>query len=336
MILPPCRKQRMTDNKPNSTDDGTNNPNQDECDVGDKVATSTGADASPVSDGKDAKPNYGYSKANWTEILAFLAAIGGIGSAIFSGVSAYRASEANAISSKALTEVQRAFITVSELKQDPITDKDGKVSSWRFTPIIKNSGTTPAEAVTLVSVIPHQEFIARPRNLTPERYGFVSFKVGAPRDPDELIAERESVPVYLSNFAIGPQGGVTASQLSDELTINDVQNSFANRIGRFFYGSIHYSDVFETQHISKFCFRTDGMTIRGPGDAFPLQSLCKHWNCTDQSCVKDKESYERELRAALAEYEARPSRPTPTVPAPVLPWPTPSVQPSPPITQPNP
>jgi hypothetical protein len=77
---------------------------------------------------------------------------------------------------------------------------------------------------------------------------------------------RACTPVYLANFTIGPQGGVTPSQLSEELTIQDVQNSFNpnSKTGRFFYGSIHYSDVFRTAHTSKYCFRIDGIYFSTP------------------------------------------------------------------------
>jgi hypothetical protein len=67
---------------------------------------------------------------------------------------------------------------------------------------------------------------------------------------------RACTPVYLANFTIGPQGGVTPSQLSEELTIQDVQNSFNpnSKTGRFF----------RTAHTSKYCFRIDGIYFSTP------------------------------------------------------------------------
>jgi hypothetical protein len=230
----------------------------------------------------------------------------------------------NSIAQKALTAVQRAFITVSELKQEPVLDKDGTTISWRFTPVIKNSGPTDAEAVTLVAVTPHQAFTVRPPQFTINGYDYLSWKVGAPRDPDELINSPVKAPVYLSNFTIGPQGAsVTASQLTDELTLQDIQNSFSNRIGRFFFGTVHYTDVFGTEHISKFCFRTDGIYIRRPGEAFPIQSLCSHWNCTDKSCPKDRDSYNADMKQAIAE-----GMPVPPVPKSPIPGPPPQAVPA--------
>jgi hypothetical protein len=89
--------------------------------------------------------------------------------------------ENNGIASRALTAVQRAFITVSELKQEPKFDKDGKVIAWRFTPVIKNTGNTDAEMVTFAAASPMQEWIARPQNILITTFLSISAKIGAPR-----------------------------------------------------------------------------------------------------------------------------------------------------------
>lgn len=266
-----------------------------------------------------------------TAIFAFLAVIASGIAAIFSGVQANRAGEANQISSKALTAVQRAFITVSELKQELAPDIDGV---WRFTPVIKNTGTTPAENVTLVAVNPRNDLFA-PR-FNRQEFAFFSWKIGAPRDPDEFLIDNISSALRLSDFTIGPQGGgVTASELSVDLTTKDIEASFSNSIGRFIYGSIHYDDVFSSQHVSKFCFRIDGISIRN-GKVSPLQSICRHWNCTDQYCQKDKAAYETELKTIVASGMPRHPGPSPMQAIPALPWPVPPTQPQVPSIQPNP
>jgi hypothetical protein len=205
---------------------------------------------------------------------------------------------------------QRAFINVSELKQEPAVRLDG-VKYWNVTPVIKNTGNTPALGVSVVVVGPHGEWRTRPKNIDPRDYGFLSYKVGAPRDPDEIFDNPpDSPPDFLKrNISIGPQGTISASGITSEITAQTALDAMSDKVGRFIYGSIRYFDAFDSFHVSKFCFRIDGFYLRTVGDTMPKQDVCSHWNCTDEYCQKDKEDYRRDLSVAAGELRERKARP---------------------------
>jgi hypothetical protein len=253
----------------------------------------------------------------WTRVLGIftglLVAVT-IGGVVVSVLQFQALKEANNDNKKALVAVQRAFITVSELKQEPAVRNDG-TKYWRVAPIIKNTGNTPAVGVSLVVIGPNSEWKIRPEKFTPQDYSLMSFKLGAPRDPDELIGRQEGdVDFSKSGFSIGPQGSVSASKITNEITAQNGIDAQFNKIGRFIYGSVHYFDAFDISHISKFCFRIDGFFQRTPGDTEPLQNICSHWNCSDEYCRKDKEQYESELERVIQEGRRSPFPPAPLAP----------------------
>lgn len=205
------------------------------------------------------------------------------------------------IAREALVAVQRAFINVSELKQESIVGNDGSIKSWHLTPVIKNTGNTPAYNVSIVVISPLYEWILVPQQFNTQKYFKLSWKVQAPRDPDDLIGQKLGGPNFSrSNFSLGPQGTLSASSLTQDITTQNSLDAATGKIGRFIYGSIRYFDAFKAPHVSKFCFRIDGFQMR-PGSFEPLQDLCAHWNCSDESCQKDKENYEADVAMALAE-----------------------------------
>jgi hypothetical protein len=235
----------------------------------------------------------------------------GVGVLVYTGITALImvASIASAIYSwRTLTEVQRAFITVSELKIEHVDSADGKVKLLRLTPAIKNTGTTPAVGVSLVLMNPLNDWTVAPFNLSPPIYFSLSGKIGAPRDPDELM-DNSGASYLRKDFVIGPEGGsLTASGLSTDLPATSGFTAMQNGMGRFIYGSIHYFDVFDHPHLSKFCFRTDGIkmiTTSNPDDIELRQDLCSHWNCTDGYCKADKQAYDSDWKNAVAERAKR-------------------------------
>lgn len=163
--------------------------------------------------------------------------------------------------------------------------------------------------------------IAAPREFSREGYFFLSWKIGAPRDPDELIDQSSGFIEPLRHLTIGPQGGITASNLSFDFSVNDVAAASSDRIGRFFYGSIRYTDIFERPHTTKFCFRVDGLQQLGTAAPQIIQGVCQHWNCTDDACKADKAAYQAELSKAVAEGMpgTNPRRPPVRVPQPAGP-----------------
>jgi hypothetical protein len=198
-------------------------------------------------------------------------------------------------SQTSLTAVQRAFIVASELKIEPAAG-----NTLRLMPVIKNSGNTPAVGVSIVVITPFDEVYMVPSNMSSTAYSFLSWKIGSPRDPDELIDHPNDIAFMKSNFTLGSQGGITASRLTVNMTVQNGIDAQANKIGRFIYGSIRYSDVFDTGHTSKFCFRTDGVRGDAAGSIGLVQDICTHWNCTDKYCEQDKAAYEAALKKTIA------------------------------------
>ena len=188
--------------------------------------------------------------------------------------------------------LQRAFIGVSELKSEA---NDAGVQ--RITPSIRNSGQSPALDVAIAAANPHDAWISVPRNLQTKRYLYASWKVGAPYDPDLIFASNRSSA--LAHLTIGPGASTSASFLSDRLAKDDGMKAQSDQIGRFVFGSIHYTDIFSKVHVSKYCFRIDGATYGATGIE-NLQNVCSHWNCSDEYCDADKKAYDEEFDAAYA------------------------------------
>jgi hypothetical protein len=196
---------------------------------------------------------------------------------------------------KLTSSIQRAFIVVDELRQEPVTDREGKMITWRFTPVIQNSGSTPAKSVTFVTLTPKNdwEFIE-----TDLEYRMSSWRLGAPSDLDENLASAPAgtdLLYIITNTVLGPHGTILPLFGAEEISVQDADQMQYNRhgLGRFFYGNIRYIDMFDVPHITKYCFTTDGWAaIRG--EAKPIPRLCRHWNCVDEECKKDKEKYDRE------------------------------------------
>jgi hypothetical protein len=204
---------------------------------------------------------------------------------------------------------QRAFVGISRV--DVVKPKNlyDSHAQWKITPVIENSGATPAIDVSLGFIDPDIEVLATPTGMDFTEYQKMSEIIGAPRDPDELIDQPLPLgngPTFwarlLSHGTIGPKSPLITSGLGIEINYSRLGDPDA-RTGRFLYGSIRYFDTFDPvkRHITKFCFSMTSLeasprTDEGPEPPF----LCTHWNCTDDYCKADKEDYEKAWEQAIA------------------------------------
>jgi hypothetical protein len=231
---------------------------------------------------------------------------------------------------RALTDVQRAFISISELREEAIENKAG-ARIWRYVPAIENSGNTPAVQLRMISITPlndwmvgstlrHREFdkLRDQRTLPPadfkERMNEIQISVG-PIDPADIFSWRQDeIPPdsMTKDIVFGPKAKIYLPKTGAEITIDDVlimsglkppTHPTGATIGRFFYGAIEYHDIFNEKRITKYCFRIDSYTIMPSGDK-PNVDFCSHWNCTDGTCDDDKRAYEADL-VRFAEKEAK-------------------------------
>jgi len=234
--------------------------------------------------------------------------------------------------------IQRAFITVSELRREPVTDQSGKTVSWRFTPAIANSGHTPTEKLAIVSITPRTEsealaaetFIAMdngaglPRPHQDE--SFVEWELGSPPNPDSVFqwtsvgaAATMKKLLFIENALIGPNATVYPFLAGGDISAQDAIDAQSDKIGRFFYGSIHYDDILGGEgHVTKYCFRIDNFVMRY-GVQEPVSSYCRHWNCSDKSCEEDKAAYDKEYAAAPKNSKEDTGRRFPNIPPPTPP-----------------
>lgn len=206
--------------------------------------------------------------------------------------------ESNCINRNSYTAVQRAFVSADELKQQMIIGNNG-VKILKFTPIVVNSGTTPATNVTIAAATPVNDWMLRPERESAPKYQFLAWKTHAPMDPDDISLIPAEIGMFaIKNLTIGPKGVLSDETLSAELDWSDFNTQLGKSLGRFFYGSIHYEDVFHAFHVTKYCFYIDRFSFGSEGVQI-LPGKCPHWNCTDEYCAQDKENYEDDVKAAL-------------------------------------
>lgn len=272
-----------------------------------------------------------YFTENWTPIGLFvdlqpidkftfsLVVIGIVTALIFQNqLDAMKA--ADRTTRKSFTEVQRAFIVVSGLQDENVKDANGKITAIKFTPIIRNSGNTPAKEVTWVTLDPFNVI---------HSLHFREFQFAAnPIDPDSFLETPEDI-APVGRAILGPHDTLP---LLPEFPINDrtFQMIVGGRISKFYFGTIHYLDLFSAkERTTKYCYTInsfmtggDGIELTGPAikvpAARPFPVLCPHWNCADDQCTADKQRYEEETERI----------PKWTPPPPPV-WPPSPVQPSP-------
>jgi hypothetical protein len=212
-------------------------------------------------------------------------------------------------------DIQSAFLTASDVKEeDHIFDQTGDLR-WRFTPIIENSGNTPTEA-ELVMINPRTQWevqgnelhiaLDKVPTLNWHEFEYIEREMRVPYDPDSIFYWPERYATQRDQFVtrriFGPKARITPYDASTEVTWSAIQKPSENSTlsGGFLYGSIHYNDMLRKKsHVTKYCFMVGGITIPGSGEPRPNVSPCRHWNCvTDESCKEDREAYDKERAAA--------------------------------------
>ena len=212
----------------------------------------------------------------------------------------------NANNQAALLTIQRAFLGASELQVEPVANEaPGTVD---ITPLIKNSGPTPAIDVSIAFIGPRDQWVvdmdsrfglAHARQIRPDQFNGIASKVGAPSDPDDIFSNETLGTMTVRHVLINAGSPINYSQLTNRIGPNDGIDAQAGKIGRFISGSIRYTDVFNIQHVSKYCFRIDGIAFNN-GVTTNQQSFCRHWNCIDDFCKMDKEQYLKDVNDAIA------------------------------------
>jgi hypothetical protein len=199
---------------------------------------------------------------------------------------------------KSVVAVQRAFIVVSGLKEEAVHTND-KVTGFKFTPIIRNSGNTPAKQVRWATLDPFNV------GFSPQFRQFAG--EDNPVDPDQFFNQPEKISlIQIGRGILGPQDTLL---LAPEFPIDDraFQSIISGRLDRFYFGAIRYFDQFsEKERVTKYCYTInnfssgDGFEASGPGvkapAVHPFPVLCQHWNCADEDCAADKKRYEEEKR----------------------------------------
>jgi len=204
--------------------------------------------------------------------------------------------------------VQRAFIVVSGLKEETVRDDAGKVTGYRFSPIIRNSGNTPAKAVEWITINPFSAI------WLPQYRQFS--RAPAPIDPDEIFHHPEHM-IEINHTILGPRDDIpTLPEFA--IDAKRFQDILGGRIGRFYFGVIHYRDTFSDEgRVTMYCYTLnnlvddkDGLELSGPIvtgaiKARPFVNLCSHWNCADNECAKDRQSYDDEISKARQNAPAK-------------------------------
>jgi hypothetical protein len=206
--------------------------------------------------------------------------------------------------------IQRAFVNIDELRVERI---NGAELSYKFTPIIQNNGVTSARNVVLKAADPfivYSTFVAD-RRLA----GYIQIKTQSSQDPANLGNEISGGLFILRNFTIGPHATVNSEIISRQFTAAGLNNTGGNPVslGNYFFGYISYDDIFDVPHVSMYCF------VRALTGFAPIVSICRHWNCTDKDCDKDRGDYENEVRKATAEWPEIDRRLRPGTPPPITP-----------------
>lgn len=212
---------------------------------------------------------------------------------------------------------QRAFVGIREIEVTPISNfkfaPTGKTEpGWQFVPVVENSGSTPTVNLEIycTAFVPstyktskngliHTVF-GRVRTGPLQSFSFtlpfrselprleMPYRLQAPPDPAEGIKPAAAIRTALVPHGASKVGGIG-------IRTDDLIASARESHQWFVDGVIFYNDTFphSASHITKYCYI---VTPYANGRA-PTISFCRHWNCADGECTKDKASYEKEVRA---------------------------------------
>lgn len=206
---------------------------------------------------------------------------------------------------------QRAFVLAQGLHQEPETDKDGKPVGQLITPTIKNTGNTPATSLSYITITPENQsrYSLKPgAPVIPPVFATITLR--SPADPEDYFLEalRKKDSEITINAYLAPQTELPLVYFENGTRMNIQEwNAIirAQKIG-YLYGSIHYVDAFGESHISKYCYDLNTIHFDTGGRLQFAPPLCRHWNCTDKDCDKDKAAYNQEAVAVLEKLKKNP------------------------------
>jgi len=201
--------------------------------------------------------------------------------------------ENNAISRESFASVQRAFITVSSF-ETPVRFGSGFASEtkyWFIIPNIKNSGNTPTKNMRyfITASCPAELDIGMGANMSID-CDFT--RPPEPIDPDDLLKRpgfKDKAPAAI----LGPQTAIPLTGIGiTEKSVRAIQNGFP----LFVWGIVYYNDIFPKSqlHVTKFCYQV-GVSISDKKEIGFIYAFCKHWNCADDECKTDRETYNAEI-----------------------------------------
>jgi len=213
------------------------------------------------------------------------------------------AQAANMIATTALSQVQRSFVyfTDIEMIENEIVNTEFSVRA-----IVKNSGNTPAniESISFAIAPRAHDYIAAayPNGIPPNPKSylgdnaitFMFWCLGSPSDPEMAINRRNGT--VLKSITIHPQQELRVPELERTIDVSDMMPAIrANKLIPYIFGIIRYRDVLTDDiHVTKFCREIEGAT--GGRNGKISYHHCIHWNCDDEVCKKDKESYDAAFR----------------------------------------
>jgi hypothetical protein len=200
--------------------------------------------------------------------------------------------QSNRINREAFTAVQRAFVTVRDVKIENVLGPDGKTAFWSLTPIIQNSGNTPTKNLNfmIMQTIPIGGiFTFGPNKGDKPTFHATGEICQEPGDPDEHLSLMPKPGV--GHAPLGPHVELPVSVIPGlNIGINLLRAIAAKQELYYISGVFHYDDIFpgSPPHETKFCYQLIAVTPVN-GGIRPEYRLCQHWNCADDECVRDRD-----------------------------------------------
>jgi hypothetical protein len=176
----------------------------------------------------------------------------------------------NTTNREALTSVQRAFIVFDNFDEERFEgQKTGEPHSWRVSPLVENSGATPA--VSTINYVYMDNLSDEPNE---DQF----------RGPTANFATSYIGPKHVQGLspAFRTEPFIFGEDLGDP--IGNPRNPPPG-VFLFIWGWVGYRDIFDAPHITEFCARFMGLQIRVDRKAWGwnLNSCVSH-NCVDQYC----------------------------------------------------
>jgi hypothetical protein len=212
--------------------------------------------------------------------------------------------ESNRINREAYTAVQRAFVFVKELKFTTRAGSDpgnpGHYPEfWWFSPTIENSGNTPTKSLKVMLIASCGDNPIGIAFGLGQKQALVCEDTppSGPADPEEVyrsyLSQNNSVRII--SATLGPK---SILQIASGFGVPPFYVDANTRVGKslYYYGVIHYVDIFDGSHTTKFCFSL-GANRTGENSIEPNIGICEHWNCIEgDQCDKDKAAYTEETK----------------------------------------